>query len=174
MFTKLNSSLCTLHHFADGQKLKKNSLKFAFYRSYICTISSKLIDLTRSNITLIYSNLLLISGTCFIVAICFVFDIKVIIARRTRKRQQKTHFSKNDQTQFVFIVQISWQPDWSHIRKLISSKYTTRARKLLLFIHTSKVLLICCLHVVLHIAPPFIFLLNLQRLSVRNITGEQC
>lgn len=108
VFAKLNSSLCTLHHFADGQKLKKNSLKFAFYRSYICTISSKLIDLTRSNITLIYSNLLLISGTCFIVAICFVFAIKVIIARKTRKRQQKTHFSKTDQTQLVFIVQISW------------------------------------------------------------------
>lgn len=107
VFTKFNSSLCTLHHFADGQKLKKNSLKFAFYRSYICTISSKLIDLTRSNITLIYSNLLLISGTCFIVAICFVFAIKVIIARKTRKRQQKTHFSKTDQTQLVFIVQIS-------------------------------------------------------------------
>ena len=107
VFTKLNSSLCTLHHFADGQKLKKNSLKFAFYRSYICTISSKLIDLTRSNITLIYSNLLLISGTCFIVAICFVFAIKVIIARKTRKCQQKTHFSKTDQTQLVFIVQIS-------------------------------------------------------------------
>lgn len=107
VFAKLNSSLCTLHHFADGQKLKKNSLKFAFYRSYICTISSKLIDLTRSNITLIYSNLLLISGTCFIVAICFVFAIKVIIARKTRKRQQKTHFSKTDQTQLVFIVQIS-------------------------------------------------------------------
>lgn len=107
VFTKLNSSLCTLHHFADGQKLKKNSLKFAFYGSYICTISSKLIDLTRSNITLIYSNLLLISGTCFIVAICFVFAIKVIIARKTRKCQQKTHFSKTDQTQLVFIVQIS-------------------------------------------------------------------
>lgn len=107
VFTKLNSSLCTLHHFADGQKLKKNSLKFAFYRSYICTISSKLVDLTRSNITLIYSNLLLISGTCFIVAICFVFATKVIIARKTRKRQQKTHFSKTDQTQLVFIVQIS-------------------------------------------------------------------
>lgn len=107
VFAKLNRSLCTLHHFADGQKLKKNSLKFAFYRSYICTISSKLVDLTRSNITLIYSNLLLISGTCFIVAICFVFAIKVIIARKTRKRQQKTHFSKTDQTQLVFIVQIS-------------------------------------------------------------------
>ena len=107
VFAKLNSSLCTLHHFADGQKLKKNSLKFAFYRSYICTISSKLIDLTRSNITSIYSNLLLISETCFIVAICFVFAIKVIIARKTRKRQQKTHFSKTDQTQLVFIVQIS-------------------------------------------------------------------
>ena len=88
-------------------EIEKNSLKFAFYRSYICTISSKLIDLTRSNITLIYSNLLLISGTCFIVAICFVFAIKVIIARKTRKRQQKTHFSKTDQTQLVFIVQIS-------------------------------------------------------------------
>jgi len=143
VFTKFNTSLCTLHHFADGQKLKKkNSLKFAFYRSYICTINSKLIDLTRSNMTLIYSNLLLISGTCLIVAICFVFAIKVIIARKTRKRQQKTHFSKTDQTQFVFIEQISWQPDWSHIRKLISSKYTTRVRKPLLFIHTFRALLI--------------------------------
>ena len=45
-------------------------------------MSSKLIDLTRSNITLIYSNLLLVSGKCFIVAISFVFAIKVIMQER--------------------------------------------------------------------------------------------
>lgn len=105
-------------------------------------MSSKLIDLTRSNITLIYSNLLLVSGTCFIVAISFVFAIKVTMARKTRKRQQKLTSPKlikrnlfllrknpDNQTDLIFL-------------KIISSKYTTHARKLLLCNHNFKALLI--------------------------------